>query len=71
MICTYKIITGKFNINKDDFFEISHLSTQGHKHKIYKQYIKKLSGINTASNRIVKDWNELPPEIVEDQPLPK
>ena len=32
-------------------------------------YWKKLSRINTLSNRIVKDWNELSAEIVEADPI--
>ena len=64
MIYTYKIITGKFDINKKAFFERSHLRTRGHKYKIYKEHATKLPQINT-SNRIVNDWNELPAEIVE------
>lgn len=55
----------KLNINKDDLFVRSHLSTSGHRPKIYKQYAKKLLRINTFSNRIVNDWNELPSEVVE------
>ena len=65
MIYTYKIITGKFDINKEAFFERSHLRTRGHKYKIYKEHATKLPRINTFSNRIVNDWNELPAEIVE------
>ena len=34
MIYTYKIITGKFNINKEAFFERSHHRTRGHKYNI-------------------------------------
>ena len=65
MIYTYKIITGKFDINKETFFERSHLRTRGHKYKIYKEHGTKLSQIKTFSNRIVNDWNELPVKIVE------
>ena len=65
MIFAYKIVTGKMNMNKDDFFKISHLTTRGHPLKIYKQHAKKLPRINTFSNRIVNDWNKLPSKIVQ------
>ena len=65
MIYTHKIVTGKFDINKEAFFETSHLRTRGHKYKIYKEHAMKLSRIKTFSNRIVNDWNELPAEIVK------
>ena len=65
MIFAYKIVTGKMNMNKDDFFKISHLATRGHPLKIYKQHAKKLPRINTFSNRIVNDWNKLPSKIVQ------
>lgn len=65
MIYTYKIITGKLDINKDDFFKRSHSDTRGHQHKVYKQYAKKLPRINSFSNRIVKNWNKLPAKVVE------
>ena len=65
MIYAYKLITGKMNIRKEDFFQMSHLTTRGHQHKIYKRHASKLPRINTFSHRIVNDWNELPAEIVE------
>ena len=34
MTCTYKLITGKFKMNKDDFFKTSKLTTRGHNFKI-------------------------------------
>ena len=64
MIYGYKLITGKINMDKDEFFKISHLRTRGHEQKIYKEHAIKLPRINTFSNRIVRDWNNLTSEIV-------
>ena len=69
MIFAYKLVTGRLNINKDDFFRISHLTTRGHKQKIYKEHATKLPRINTFSNRIVKDWNDLTSQIVESSSI--
>ena len=80
MIFTYKLVTGR--PNKDDFFRISHLTTRGHKQttrghlttrghkqKMYKEHATKLPRINTFSNRIVKDWNDLSSQIVESSSI--
>ena len=64
MIYTYKILTGKMNMNKDEFFKLSQQTTRGHPLKLYKQHATKLTRINTFSNRIINDWNGLTSEIV-------
>ena len=69
MIYAYKLITGKMNINKEDFLKISQLTTRGHQFKIYKEYANKLSRVTTFSKRIVEDWNALPPEIVKSKSI--
>ena len=69
MIYAYKLITGQMNINKEDFLEISQLTTRGHHFKIYKRYASKLPRVRTFSNRIVEDWNALPPEIVKSKSI--
>ena len=51
------------NIHKD-LFQMSHLRTQGHQFKFFKEHAKKLTRINTFSRRIVNDWNALSPDIV-------
>ena len=51
-------------MNKDEFFKLSQQTTRGHPLKIYKQHATKLPRINTFSNRIINDWNELTSEIV-------
>lgn len=65
MIYTYKILTGKMDVNKDDFFRQSDLSTRGHSLKLCKQRATKLTRMTTFSNRIINDWNALPSEVIE------
>ena len=38
---------------------------RGHKHKIFKQHAKRFTRIYSFSNRIVRDRNELTPDIVD------
>ena len=65
VIFTYKLMTGKTNIDKDMFFKFTNGKTRGHSHKIYKEHAIKLPRCNTYSNRVVSDWNQLPKRIVE------
>ena len=65
MIFTYKLMIGKTNISKDDFFTSTNLTTRGHQFKNLKRQASKLPRINTFSNRIVNDWNQLPSKIVQ------
>ena len=65
MITAYKLITGKMDLRRDDFFKLTNLTTRGHKYKIFKEHATKHSRIHTFSNRIVADWNRLPKKIVE------
>ena len=64
MIYTYKILTGKMNMNKDESFKLSQQTTKGHPLKLYKQHATIVPLINTFSNRIINDWNGLTSEIV-------
>ena len=64
MIFTYKLMTGKTNISKHDFFTSTNVTTRGHQFKIFKRHASKLPRINTFSNRIVNNWNQLPSKIV-------
>ena len=65
MIFTYKLMTGRTNIDKDTFFKFTNHKTRGHSHKIFKEHATKLPRCNTYSNRIVSNWNQLPKKIVE------
>ena len=59
MITTYKLVTGRMNLNKEYFFKAPHSTMRGHKHKIFKEHATKFTRINSFSNRIVRDWNAL------------
>lgn len=65
MIFMFKLISGKLNIDPQNFFKISETTTRGHKYKVFKKHAKKLTRINSFSQRVVNDWNALPAEIVE------
>ena len=65
MIFMFKLISGKLNIDTQNFFKISETTTRGHKYKVFKKHAKKLTRINSFSQRVVNDWNALPAEIVE------
>ena len=59
MVYTYKILTSKIDLRKEDFFKTSHLKTRGHPYKLFKQHATKLPRTQTFSNRIINDWNQL------------
>ena len=65
MIFMFKLISGKLNLDPQSFFKISETTTRGHKYKVFKKHAKKLTRINSFSQRVVNDWNALPAEIVE------
>ena len=65
--CKHKIISGKANIDKNIFFQFSTTATRGHRYKIYKQRATKLPKIQSFSNRIVSEWNNLSAEVVDSK----
>ena len=67
MLQTYKIISGKVNIDKNIFFQFSTTATRGHRYKIYKQRATKLPKIQSFSNGIVSEWNNLSAEVVDSK----
>ena len=60
----HKLVTGRMNLNKQYFFKAPHSTMRGHKYKIFKEHATKFTRINSFSNRIVRDWNELTSDIV-------
>ena len=71
MIWTYKILNRLVRIDPDELFvpgRIDH-HTRGHDQTIFKQHALKLTRRNAFSQRIVKDWNELPSEVVNASSL--
>ena len=65
MIYTYKILTGKIDRDKDEFFKVSNATTRGHQYKIMKQAAKKNPRANYFSNRVINDWNNLPSDVIK------
>ena len=65
MVYTYKILTSKIDLMKEDFFKTSHLKTRGHPYKLFKQHATKLPRTQNFSNRIINDWNQLPINTVK------
>lgn len=67
LIETYKILTGKENVDSSKFFVLNHGShnLRGHRFKLYKSR----SRLNTRkffySQRVVEVWNSLPDNVVE------
>ena len=67
LIETYKILTGKENVDSSKFFVLNHGShnLRGHRLKLYKSR----SRLNTRkffySHRVVEVWNSLPDNVVE------
>ena len=61
---TYKLVAGRMNLNKEYFLKAPHSTTRGHKYKIFKEHAAKFTRINSFSNRIVRNWNELTSGIV-------
>ena len=66
MIMTYKIITGKVNLDREDFFTFAQNQTnrRSHHYKILKPKAVKDVRRNTISTRVVNDWNNLPKDVV-------
>ena len=65
LIYAYKILTGKMDVKRDDFFKISNLATRGHSLKLCKQRAMKFTTRTAFSNRIINDWNALPSHVIE------
>ena len=61
MIVTYKIIQGLVHIPCRELFV---LSTRSNGLKLYKEYAKTNTRLHDFKNRVINDWNSLPPYIV-------
>ena len=69
LIETYKIFTGLDNINPDDLFERNNTGLRGHKYKLNKGKFNRDIFKYFFSNRVVDEWNQLTPQIVESKTL--
>ena len=63
---TYKIITGKVNLKKDDLFTFACNQTnrKSHQHKLANTKATKTVRQNALPTRVVDDWNNLPAKVV-------
>ena len=66
MIMTYKIITGKVNLKKEEVFTFAPNQTnrKSHQYKLAKTKATKTARQNALSTRVVDDWNNLPEKVV-------
>ena len=70
LIETYKMLTGRENINASVFIKRpTCASLRGNSMKLYKPGFKKTCRQNFFSQRVVDDWNSLPDEIVTAESL--
>ena len=67
LIETYKILTGKENIDRDNFFVLSqdNHNIRGHKLKLYKSRCRLNTRKFFYSQRVVNVWNKLPSNVIE------
>ena len=66
IIMTYKIITGKVNMKKEEVFTFASNQTnrKSHQYKLAKTKATKTARQNALSIRVVDDWNSLPAKVV-------
>ena len=65
MITTYKVFHGLVDTDPSKFFKINQNKTRGHRYKIVLNKCRLDVRKNFYSQRIVKEWNCLPSNIVE------
>ena len=64
MIITYKIIQGLARIPCKELFVFNLGSTRSNGLKLYKECAKTNTRLHDFKNRVINDWNSLPPYIV-------
>ena len=65
-IKVYKITSGIYNVNQEDFFHAPHSNqTRGHDKKIAKPAIRTTTKKNSFSFRTIETWNNLPQSVIE------
>ena len=64
MIETYKILSGKVNVDKNIFFRMNLNNTRGHNLKLSKLASNKVVRSTSFSRRVIDDWNSLPLNVV-------
>jgi len=66
LIETFKILSGKDNVDSETFFQLADSSrhTRGHSLKLYKRHCRLDAG-KFFSRRVVNSWNSLPQHVIE------
>ena len=64
LIETYKIMNGKYDINRDLFLKIDVDSLRGHDKKLFKRRFRLDVRKFVFSNRVINKWNSLPAHCV-------
>jgi len=67
LIETFKILTGRENVNYSKFFELADVTSglRGHSSKLFKPRCRTTVRQNLFSLWIVNEWNRLPQDVVE------
>ena len=67
MINTFKILTGKEQVNCSKFFKLADVTSRlrGHSLKLFKPRCRTTVRQNFFSLRIVNEWNKLPQDVVD------
>ena len=66
LIETFKLLTGKINVDSRQFFELDDQErTRGHHLKLKKRRARHVPRLKFFSNGVVNQWNSLPKEVVE------
>jgi len=67
LIETFKILSGKENVDSETFFQLVDPSrhTRGHSLKLYKRHCRLDARKFFFSQRVVNSWNSLPQRVIE------
>ena len=64
MILTYKILTGKANVNLNNYFQLSNSTTRGHPLKLFKPRCRTTVRAKFFNIRCIDNWNNLPRGVI-------
>ena len=67
MIETFKIISGREKVDKEEFFHLAETTygTRGHTMKLFKPRTRTTQRQHTFSIRVVDNWNRLPQHVID------
>ena len=69
LICMYKIINNHIIIDISKYLSYNNNNTRGHKFKLNKRKYKTDVAKFTFFNRVVNQWNVLPPSVVNSNSI--